>query len=111
MNKLEEELNHYKDAPTKIGFFTAGSNLTGIINDIYEIVALLKLYGAISILDLSFYGPYIPLDLNFKVDCGIDAVFYDPERFIGGIKTPGILICKRSLLANEVPHVPSGGTV
>lgn len=40
-----------------------------------------------------------------------DAVFISPHKFPGGPGTPGILVVKKSLLRNHVPHVPGGGTV
>ena len=42
---------------------------------------------------------------------GKDAVFLSPHKFIGGPSTPGVLVVRRSLLANRVPDSPGGGTV
>src|SRR6476469_4259732 len=40
-----------------------------------------------------------------------DAVFLSPHKLIGGPGTPGVLAVRRSLVRNEVPTVPGGGTV
>ena len=40
-----------------------------------------------------------------------DAVFISPHKLPGGPGTPGVLVAKRHLFANEVPAVPGGGTV
>ena len=40
-----------------------------------------------------------------------DAVFLSPHKFVGGPGTPGILIAKKSLFTNTVPHGAGGGTV
>ena len=42
---------------------------------------------------------------------GKDAIFLSPHKFIGGPSTPGVLVVRRALLTNRVPHVPGGGTV
>lgn len=40
-----------------------------------------------------------------------DAIFASPHKFVGGPGTPGILIAKKSLFQNSVPHGAGGGTV
>ena len=40
-----------------------------------------------------------------------DAVFISPHKLPGGPGTPGVLVAKRHLFANQVPAVPGGGTV
>ena len=41
-----------------------------------------------------------------------DAVFISGHKFLGGVGTPGLLICKEKLFrGNKVPVVPGGGTV
>ncbi|CAG5136480.1 unnamed protein product, partial [Candidula unifasciata] len=40
-----------------------------------------------------------------------DAIFISPHKFIGGPQTPGILVAKKWLFQNPVPHGAGGGTV
>lgn len=40
-----------------------------------------------------------------------DAIFFSPHKFVGGPGTPGILIAKKNLFRNKVPHGVGGGTV
>ncbi|CAG5117268.1 unnamed protein product, partial [Candidula unifasciata] len=40
-----------------------------------------------------------------------DAVFISPHKFIGGPQTPGVLVAKKWLFRNIVPHNVGGGTV
>ena len=40
-----------------------------------------------------------------------DAVFMSPHKFVGGPGSPGILVAKKSLFTNAVPHGAGGGTV
>ena len=41
----------------------------------------------------------------------IDAIFFSPHKFVGGVGTPGVLVVKKQLLQNAVPSKPGGGTV
>jgi selenocysteine lyase/cysteine desulfurase len=38
-----------------------------------------------------------------------DAVFFSPHKLVGGANTPGVLVVKKRLLANEVPGGQTGG--
>ncbi|EGZ21996.1 hypothetical protein PHYSODRAFT_490733 [Phytophthora sojae] len=40
-----------------------------------------------------------------------DAVFFSGHKFVGGPGSPGVLVVKKSLMSNEVPTMPGGGTV
>ncbi|RUS78586.1 hypothetical protein EGW08_013654, partial [Elysia chlorotica] len=40
-----------------------------------------------------------------------DAIFISSHKFIGGPQTPGILVAKRWLFKNKIPHGVGGGTV
>ncbi|GFS05053.1 tRNA 2-thiocytidine biosynthesis protein ttcA [Elysia marginata] len=41
----------------------------------------------------------------------IDAIFISSHKFVGGPQTPGILVAKRWLFRNRIPHGVGGGTV
>ena len=104
--RLEEELLRYADRPLKIGSFSAASNVTGILSDTAAISALLHRHGALSFWDFAAAGPYVDIEMTGK-----DAIFLSPHKFIGGPSTPGVLVVRRELMTNRVPHVPGGGTV
>ena len=114
---LEQALIEHAARRTKIGSFSAASNVTGIATDTVAISKLLHRHGALSFWDFAAAGPYVDIDMN--ADDGTpeghlaykDAVFLSPHKFIGGPGTPGILVAKRALLSNRVPSVPGGGTV
>jgi selenocysteine lyase/cysteine desulfurase len=114
---LEYELRRYADRTVKIGSFSAASNVTGIVTDVDRVTIALHRHGALACWDYAAAGPYLPIDMNAApaIPDGHlaykDAVFVSPHKFIGGPGTPGVLICKRALLDNEVPSVPAGGTV
>ncbi|KAH9246595.1 hypothetical protein BASA81_015862 [Batrachochytrium salamandrivorans] len=96
-----------------IGSFSAGSNVTGIRNDPEPITNLMHRYGAYACFDFAGAGPYVDIDM---AQCGMDAVFLSPHKFVGGPGTPGVLCARTSFLcctgASELPpSVPGGGTV
>jgi selenocysteine lyase/cysteine desulfurase/CRP-like cAMP-binding protein len=110
---LERELVAHADRELKIGSFSAGSNVTGIVSDVPAIARLLHRHGAWSFWDYAAAGPYVPIDMNPKddPDARLDAIFLSPHKLIGGPGTPGVLAAKRGLFQNRVPTVPGGGTV
>ena len=40
-----------------------------------------------------------------------DAIFFSMHKFVGGPQTPGVLVVKKSMLRNQIPHGVGGGTV
>ena len=112
LGHLERELVRYASRRTKIGSFSAASNVTGIATDTGAVSTLLHRYGALSFWDFAAAGPYVDIVMNPEAPgAHLDAIFLSPHKFIGGPGTPGILVVKKALLANRVPSVPGGGTV
>jgi len=108
---LEAELVRHAARTLKIGSFSAASNVTGIATDQVAVAKLLHAHGALSFWDFAAAGPYVDIRVNEADGAHKDAVFISPHKFIGGPQTPGVLVVKRSLLANTVPACPGGGTV
>lgn len=109
---LEQKLVEYQDRPLKIGSFSAASNVTGIKTRVQKTSELLSRHKALSFWDYAAAAPYVEIDMQGKGDSpALDAAFISPHKFIGGPGTPGILVVKRSVLANRVPSVAGGGTV
>ncbi|WP_193164449.1 aminotransferase class V-fold PLP-dependent enzyme [Microbulbifer hainanensis] len=112
LQALEEALDLYSARPLKIGSFSAASNVTGIRTDVDAVTRLLRSRGALSFWDYAAAAPYVDIDVQGKgEDCSKDALFISPHKFVGGPGTPGLLIVRRSLLPQEQPAVPGGGTV
>jgi selenocysteine lyase/cysteine desulfurase len=110
--QLKEELNRYSNRPLKIGSFSAASNVTGILSDTNGISELLHEHNALSFWDVAAAAPYIDIRMHGGNPVAYkDAIFLSPHKFIGGPSTPGVLVVRRELLRNRVPHVPGGGTV
>jgi len=115
---LDQELGRYRDRPVKIGTFSAASNVTGIHNDCHALARVLHRHGALAFFDFAAAGPYIEIDMHPRrpdgsvdADAAMDAVFLSVHKFLGGPRTPGLLIANRSLFSNRVPTEPGGGTV
>jgi selenocysteine lyase/cysteine desulfurase len=117
--QLADELRLHSDRPVKIGSFSAGSNVTGIITDTNAVTRLLHEYGALAFWDFAAAAPYVDIQMNPRsIDGGPvdpaerkDAIFLSPHKFIGGPGTPGVLAVSSALLTNAVPDVVGGGTV
>jgi selenocysteine lyase/cysteine desulfurase len=114
---LERALEASAERPTRIGSFSAASNVTGILSDTREISILLHRHGALSIWDFAAAGPYVDIDMSPHrpgPDADLDykdAIVLSPHKFIGGPGTPGVLVARRELFRNRVPTAPGGGTV
>jgi selenocysteine lyase/cysteine desulfurase len=110
---LERELVRFADRKTKIGSFSAASNVTGIATDTRAVATLLHRHGALSFWDYAAAAPYVEIAMNDASDplASKDAIFISPHKYIGGPGTPGVLVAKRTLFTNKVPAMPGGGTV
>ena len=125
---LEKELQaHASEKCLKIGAFSAGSNLTGTLNDTDRMAILCHTYGCLAFFDYAGVAPYVGINMNgpnelrrFAFDpteksalAYKDAVFISPHKFLGGPGSSGVLICKKTLLYvyDPKPARPGGGTV
>ena len=111
LDDLEVQLQKYKDRPVKIGSFSAGSNVTGILTDVQPIAKLLHKYDAMACFDFAASAPYEPIDMNPNGGEPLDAVFISVHKFLGGPGTPGLLVVKKKWAQNKTPVIPGGGTV
>jgi selenocysteine lyase/cysteine desulfurase/tRNA(Ile)-lysidine synthase TilS/MesJ/thiol-disulfide isomerase/thioredoxin len=120
IDELRSKLVEFTNRKTKIGSFSAASNVTGVLvsdSTTADIAYLLHEHGALSFWDYAASAPYVNINMNPHLDSGKrsmfakDAVFISPHKFVGGISTPGVLVVKKSLLQNHVPSTPGGGTV
>ncbi len=105
---------------TRIGSFSAASNVTGMKSDVRAIARLLHKYDALAFFDYAASAPYVEIDMNPPSgsskgpagDASIDAVFISPHKFIGGPGSSGILVFNSSLYQGKLsPSVAGGGTV
>ncbi len=113
VDDLAAKLGRYASRPWKIGTFSAASNVTGILNDVHALARVLHAHGAWAFFDFAAAGPYVDVDMHPEGDPGaaLDATFFSVHKFLGGPRTPGLLVANRRLFTNRVPAEPGGGTV
>jgi len=124
LEHLDLLLAAYEDRPLRIGTFSAASNVTGILSDTTAIARVLHAHGALAFFDYAASGPYVEIDLHprrgapGKTGSGEpdeaaakDVAFFSMHKFLGGPRTPGLLVANRRLFTNRVPSEPGGGTV
>jgi selenocysteine lyase/cysteine desulfurase len=98
----------------KVGSFSAGSNVTGVLAPVREIARLLHRHGALALFDYAAAGPYVEVDMCPEGDPEgrIDAVFLSPHKFLGGPGACGLLVFDGALYPRDLaPSVGGGGTV
>ncbi|EAZ51426.1 hypothetical protein [Cryptosporidium parvum Iowa II] len=92
---------------------SAGSNISGRLNDYTKISTISHQYGGITIVDFAATAPHTrpnmspPLNPQGYVDVGV----FSSHKLLGGPSTPGVLIIKRELLLSEKPSDPGGNSV
>lgn len=103
---LEKQLASYQGKARILASFSAASNVTGLKTNTTAVGDLVHRYGGDVFWDYAAAAPYVGIDVSDK-----DAVFISPHKFLGGPGTPGLLVVRRSLLHNQIPALPGGGTV
>ncbi len=112
LNNLEAALKKYKDRKTKIGSFTACSNVTGIHTPYHEMAGLMHDHGGLAFIDFAASAPYESIDMHPANERErLDAIFFSPHKFMGGPGSSGVLIFDASLYTMKSPDQPGGGTV
>ncbi|NHZ85757.1 MAG: aminotransferase class V-fold PLP-dependent enzyme [Planctomycetia bacterium] len=111
MNALKEELEKYKNRINYIAM-TGVSNVTGIINPIYDIAELAHKYGALILVDGAQMAAHLPIQMTGHSNPlrNIDAlVFSGHKTYVPG--SPGVVICRKDILSSMEPEEVGGGMV
>lgn len=111
MEILKEKLEKYKDRINYIAM-TGVSNVTGIINPIYDIAELAHQYGALILVDGAQMAAHIPVQISDHSNPlrNIDAfVFSGHKTYVPG--SPGVVICRKDILSSMEPEEVGGGMV
>ena len=61
---LVQKLHAYAHVPLRIGTFSAASNVSGTIEDVDAITALLHEHGALAFWDYAGGGAHMPINMN-----------------------------------------------
>ncbi len=112
-DELRKQLKKFENRKIKIGSFTAGSNVTGIIPDYHKLAEIMHENNGYAFIDFAASAPYIKIDMHPKNSKqSLDAIFFSPHKALGGPGSSGVLIFNKKLYNfNQAPDHPGGGTV
>jgi len=111
MLKRELKKEKYKDR-VKFCSFSAGSNITGLITDTYQLAKIAHENGTYIFFDFAAVAPYLEINISKDSLSYYDAIFYSPHKFLGGPGSSGILIFHEKLYRTDLaPTTAGGGTV
>lgn len=111
-DSLEELLDKYASRPLKIGAFTAGSNVTGIQPDYYQLAEIMHRHDGLCFVDFAAAAPYVEINMHPADPMQkLDAIYFSPHKFLGGPGSAGVLVFDKSLYTNKIPDITGGGTV
>ncbi len=108
---LEAELERNKDSASYVAV-TGVSNVTGIINPVYDIAELAHKYGAFILVDGAQMAAHLPVQMSGHESPArdIDAfVFSGHKTYVPG--SPGVVICRKDILEGLEPEEVGGGMV
>jgi selenocysteine lyase/cysteine desulfurase len=112
VDDLRELLQQYKNRRTKIGAFTACSNVTGIETPYGELARIMHEHGGLCFVDFAASAPYVKIDMHPSDPLQkLDAITLSPHKFLGGPGTSGVLVFDSRLYRLKSPDQPGGGTV
>lgn len=111
LEELRSALKAHTNAKVKVGSFSASSNVTGMLTDVYAVAKLLHEHQALACFDYATAGPYVPIDMNPTNDplTYKDAVYFSGHKFLGGPSCTGVLIVKKSLMSTDMNVPPASG--
>lgn len=111
LDLLRDEVEKYKDRKVKIGAFTAGSNVTGIITPVHEMARVMHEYGGYCFIDYAATAPYVAMDMHPEDDMqDLDAIYFSPHKFLGGPGASGVMLFNKKLYSGK-STIPGGGNV
>ena len=111
LETLEMELKRNKDSASYVAV-TGVSNVTGIINPVYDIAELAHKYGAFILVDGAQMAAHIPVKISGHQNPArnIDAfIFSGHKTYVPG--SPGVVVCRKDILSALEPEEVGGGMV
>jgi selenocysteine lyase/cysteine desulfurase len=92
---------------------SACSIITGTIQPVDQIAALVHKYSGYIFFDFATSAPYVPINMHANDSKGVyyDAIFVSTHKIPGGVSSPGILVFNKGLVCTNIPYTPNGGTV
>jgi len=110
LKDLETQLSNPNYASRdRFASFSAGSNITGQISDVYEIARICHRYNTPVFFDFAAIAPYVEINMNRDSESYFDAVFFSPHKFLGGPGTSGVLVFNQKIYRQDLPPTTAGG--
>jgi len=110
LNALEKLLQQHAGNVAYVAI-TAASNVTGIINPISAIVEIAHRHGALVVADAAQALPRRRISLRDSGSCaGVDAIAFSGHKMYAP-GSPGVLVVRKSLIANRELDEVGGGVV
>jgi selenocysteine lyase/cysteine desulfurase len=110
----------------KIGAFSAGSNITGILFDVDRLAVMCHKANFLACFDYAAAGPYIDINMAGATNTlGVfpklteedkkyaykDALYVSPHKFVGGPGSSGVLLARNAIIGSSKPQRLGGGIV
>jgi selenocysteine lyase/cysteine desulfurase len=110
LDDLTKKLEDTKfEGRQKMASFSAGSNITGIRTNVYDIAKICHQNDCLIFYDFAAVAPYVEMDMNRDKESYFDAVFFSPHKFLGGPGSSGILVFREQLYRKDLPPTTAGG--
>lgn len=110
LKDLEKKLSAKEyEGRKKLASFSAGSNITGLKTNTYDIAKICHQFQVPIMFDFAAVAPYVEIDMNRDKDSYFDAIFFSPHKFLGGPGTAGVLIFQEDLYRSDLPPTAAGG--
>lgn len=94
---------------SRLASFSAGSNITGVKTDVYEVARICHRHNVPVMFDFAAIAPYVEIDMNRDAESYFDAIFFSPHKFLGGPGASGVLVFNESLYRSDLPPTAAGG--
>ncbi|MEO9964179.1 MAG: aminotransferase class V-fold PLP-dependent enzyme [Reichenbachiella sp.] len=108
---LQAEIDKYSNRKLKIGAFTAGSNVTGVITPIHDMAEIMHKNGGYCFVDYAATAPYVTMDMHPENELrSLDAIYFSPHKFLGGPGACGVMLFDKKMYSGK-SCVPGGGNV
>ncbi len=111
MGRLAEALEEHGERVNYVAL-TGVSNVTGIINPIYEVAELAHKYGALIVVDAAQMAAHLPIHTTNAADPArsLDVVVFSGHK-IYAPGSPGVVVTRKDLFAELEPQEVGGGMV
>ena len=93
----------------KLASFSAGSNVTGLRTQVYDIARICHRHDTFVFFDFAAVAPYVKIDMNHDTESYFDAIFFSPHKFLGGPGTCGVLVFNEKIYRQDLPPTTAGG--